>query len=143
LWLLSPTTFDDTNDGWVATSRCGAEGGRSQFENNCKLCGKQNSKSPSDGARALCHEKLPSGFEREQPFHQQCGSKRTDNAPAEAQGWSILRRFILNCDHSVEIDADESRSGNVAREFGRQIGKSSKAFKRDSMKATISSTHNQ
>jgi hypothetical protein len=26
LWLFSPITFDETNDGWVATSRRGAEG---------------------------------------------------------------------------------------------------------------------
>jgi len=61
-------------------------------------------------------------LQREQPFHQHCGSKCTYNAHAEAQSWSILRRFILDCDHSVEIDADESRSGNAARECGRQKG---------------------
>jgi AcrR family transcriptional regulator len=55
----------------------------------------------------------------------------------------FLRRFILDCNHSVEIDADESRSGNEARECGRRIRGSSKAFQQDSMKATISSTHNQ
>jgi hypothetical protein len=143
LWLLSPTTFDETNDGWVATSRRGAEGGWSQFENNCKLCGKQNGKLANDGASALCHDKLPSVLQREQPFHQHCGSKCTCNAHAEAQCWSILRRFNLDCNHSVEIDADESRSGNAARECGRPTAKSSKAFKRESMKATIDSTHNQ
>jgi hypothetical protein len=143
LWIFSPTTFGESNDGWVATSRRGAEGGRSQFENNCKLRGKQNGKLANDGASALCHDKLPSVLQREQPFHQHCGSKCTYSAHAEAQSWSILRRLILDCDHSVEIDADESRSGNAARECGRQIGTSSKAFKRDSMKATISSTHNQ
>jgi hypothetical protein len=113
------------------------------FESNCKLSGKQNGKSANDGAKALCHDELPSGMQREQPFHQHCGSRCKYNEHAEAQSWSILRRFTLDCDHSVEIDADESRSGNAARECGRQIGKSSKAFKRDSMRATISPTHNQ
>src|SRR5580658_8720945 len=80
------------------------------FESNCKLCGKQNGKSANDGARALCHDELPSILQSEQPFYQHCDSKCTNNEHAEAQSWSILRRFILDCNHSVEIDADESRS---------------------------------
>jgi hypothetical protein len=74
---ICEAAFGETNDDCATTFRRGIEVSRRQFENNCKLRRKQNGKSANDGARALCHDELPPVLQREQPFHQHCGSKCT------------------------------------------------------------------
>jgi hypothetical protein len=81
-----------------------------------------------------CHQyslraAIPSAFRLEMHVQRGCRS-------AKLLHFAVIQ---LRCDHSVEIHADESRSANAERECGRQIGKSSKALKPNSMKGTISS----